>query len=92
MATSKNAPQRICLAFEVARHASMKTAVIVSCPVSSAPGYAWKWRAVGGTQESASTFVYFYDCVQDARSAGYAVDLPSGSVKNIVGKDRSGLA
>jgi hypothetical protein len=77
---------------EVARHESMKTAVIVSCPASSAPGYVWKWRARGGTQESSSTFVYFYDCVQDARSSGYAVDLPVDSPRTVGGRDRNGLA
>lgn len=70
----------------------MRTAVIVSCPVRKAPGYVWKWHAEGGTRESSSTFVYFYDCVQDARAAGYAVDLPGDSTKAAGGGYRNGLA
>ena len=70
----------------------MKTAVIVSCPTRTAPGYAWKWRAAGGKQESTSSFLYFYDCVEDARSAGYEVNLPVDSAKTVDGRDHNGLA
>ena len=70
----------------------MKTAVIFSCKASVAPGYAWKWRAAGGKEESSSSFVYFYECVEDARSAGYAIELPGHTAKTVDGRDRDGLA
>ena len=70
----------------------MKTAVIISVPVTAAPSYAWKWRSPDGKQHSPSTFVYFYDCVQDARRAGFAIELTGTSAKNVDESTRNGLA
>ena len=70
----------------------MKTAVIISVPVTAAPGYAWKWRSPDGKQQSPSTFVYFYDCVEDARRAGFGVRLTDTSAKAIDGSTRNGRA
>jgi hypothetical protein len=35
--------------------------------------YGWGWRA--GGKRSKGLFRYFYECVQDARKHGYAVDF-----------------
>ena len=54
----------------------MKTCHIY--PVAAGAGaYQWKWRCVDGKRKSASkqAFELFYDCVEDARSHGAAIDL-----------------
>lgn len=54
----------------------MKTCHIY--PVAAGPGaYHWKWRCVDGKRKTASkrAFELFYDCVEDARSHGAAIDL-----------------
>jgi hypothetical protein len=53
----------------------MNNVQVYSIEVAQAPGYAWKWRSAGGAIESAQRFVYYYDCVSDAREQGYTVDL-----------------
>jgi hypothetical protein len=35
------------------------------------PKFAWKWRSEDRRKESASAFVYFYECVEDAKRNGY---------------------
>ena len=57
---------------EPATSASSKTCVIFAAPVG-ATTYGWGWRA--GTKQSRGFFRYFFECVQDARKHGYAVDL-----------------
>jgi len=45
-------------------------------PVAARAGvYQWKWRGADGKQKSSRTFDLFYDCVEDARSHGAAIDL-----------------
>lgn len=55
----------------------MKIAVVFSVPAAGAVGFCWKWRASDGAKQSHSAFAYFYECVQNARAAGYTVDLGS---------------
>ena len=43
---------------------------------ASATGvYQWKWRGADGKKKSSRAFDMFYDCVEDARSHGAAIDL-----------------
>lgn len=45
-------------------------------PVTTHAGvYQWEWRDADGKQKSSRAFELFYDCVEDARSHGGAVDL-----------------
>jgi len=46
-------------------------------------GFHWKWRCVDGSNESATTFIYFFDCVEDARRAGYCVEAAIGAATTI---------
>ncbi len=39
------------------------------------PGYRWRWRTIGGGAQSKSSFVYFYECMEDALANGHAVDF-----------------
>jgi hypothetical protein len=59
---------------------------------ASLGGFVWKWRASNGKQQSASTFVYFYDCVENARCAGYAVELDVALPKTPDGSSHAGIA
>jgi hypothetical protein len=52
----------------------MKPAVIFSIPMTTTTGYCWRWRAVDGKNDSADSFVYYYDCVTNARANGYDVE------------------
>ena len=45
-------------------------------PVAARAGlFQWKWRGDDGKQKSSQSFDLFYDCVEDARSHGAAIDL-----------------
>ena len=46
-------------------------------PVAAASphGFYWKWRSVDGTAKSSREYLYFYDCLENARAAGYLVDF-----------------
>jgi PAS domain-containing protein len=45
-------------------------------PVAAAGGtFQWKWRGKDGKRKTERTFELFYDCVEDARDHGVAVDL-----------------
>ena len=52
--------------------ASAKTCTIFAEPPGSAH-YGWGWQS--GAKRSKALFRYFYECVQDARKHGYAVDF-----------------
>lgn len=52
---------------------SMKPAVIFSIPSITSPGYCWRWRSVDGKTDSESQFVYYHDCLADAKAKGYSV-------------------
>jgi hypothetical protein len=69
-----------------------KTAKIVPVATPDASGFAWKWRASDGVTESTSIFVYYYECVEDARSTGYAVELAGSVRKGVDGSNHPGLA
>ncbi len=51
----------------------MKPAVIFSIPSTTSPGYCWRWRSVDGNTDSTEQFVYYYDCLANARANGYSV-------------------
>jgi hypothetical protein len=51
-------------------------------------GFHWKWRCVDGTKESTTSFIYFFDCVEDARRAGYCVEAAIGSATKIEQRQR----
>ena len=46
---------------------------IYSISAETEPGYVWKWR--NGKEQSKRSFVYYYDCVNDARQHGHDVEL-----------------
>ena len=53
----------------------MKPAVIYSIPAPTSLGFSWRWRSVDGKTESARQFPYYYDCLADAKTNGYAVEV-----------------
>ena len=48
---------------------------VVPIPAPNAHGYRWQWRSEDDDQVSARAFELFYDCLCDARSHGYEVQL-----------------
>lgn len=50
---------------------AIKPAVIFPVRASGPNKFRWRWRAAECKDESAGTFLYFYDCVEDARARGY---------------------
>ena len=48
-----------------------KRAVIHSVRVAGSHAFGWKWRSEDGSSASADAYVYFYDCIQSAKKAGY---------------------
>jgi hypothetical protein len=59
-----------------------KAAQIVAVQSSDAHGFRWKWRSPDDGNQSKNTFLYFFDCLQDARSAGYTVALGRSSPRD----------
>jgi hypothetical protein len=53
----------------------MNTAQIYSIPIKSASGFGWKWRSAEGETVSRQWFIFYYDCLSDARRRGYHVEL-----------------
>ena len=53
----------------------MKPAVIFSIPMTTSPGYCWRWRSVDGKTDSKVPFVYYHDCLADAKTNGHSVEL-----------------
>lgn len=51
----------------------MKVAVAFSVPITTAPGFAWRWRSEDNKRESSSYFIYYADCTADAQRHGYTV-------------------
>jgi hypothetical protein len=49
----------------------LKTALILSVRANGPHQFCWTWRAEHGADQSQKTFTYFYDCLDDARQAGY---------------------
>ena len=52
----------------------MKPAVIFSIPTTTGPGYCWRWRSADGTTDSTEPFLYYFDCLTDAKANGYSVE------------------
>jgi hypothetical protein len=52
-----------------------KKAQVYSVRIPAESGFAWKWRSADGRKQSPGAFVYFFDCVQDAKKSGYVVDM-----------------
>jgi hypothetical protein len=48
---------------------------LYAIPTREEPGYRWRWRAIDGQARSKGSFQFFYECMEDARSSGHAVDL-----------------
>jgi hypothetical protein len=67
-----NAPEPRVNATAEAAASSAKSCVIFAEPAGSAH-YGWGWRS--GNKRSQRLFRYFYECVQDARKHGHAVDF-----------------
>lgn len=56
-------------------------AVLFSIPMTTTPGYCWRWRSVDGKTTSKGHFVFYYDCLSNAEANGYSVqrDAPRGN-------------
>ena len=37
--------------------------------------FTWSWRSADDKQHSAATYSFYFDCLQDARSRGYAAEF-----------------
>jgi hypothetical protein len=68
-----------------------KTAEIFSVGTSDKNGFQWAWRCLETKQQSRKHFVYFYECVEDARAAGYEVDLAGVRAMTVDGRPHHGL-
>jgi hypothetical protein len=53
----------------------MQVAVIFSVPLTLTAGFGWRWRSEDYKQESADWFVFYADCVADAKRKGYRIKL-----------------
>ena len=69
-----------------------KTAQLFAVHASEEHGFRWAWRCSDGTQQSSGSFTYFFECVEDARSQGYTVELPGTRARTVDGRDGHGLA
>jgi hypothetical protein len=49
----------------------MKIALVRSVHVTGAQCFGWTWCAEDGKAQSRRTFVYFFECCEDARNKGY---------------------
>jgi hypothetical protein len=54
---------------------SMKSAELYPVSIPAPPGFVWKWRSVDGATVSRECFMYFHDCLADARARGYSVEI-----------------
>ena len=50
---------------------AIRKAVIHSVRVAGTHRFGWKWRSEDGSRASAEAYVYFYDCLQSAKKAGF---------------------
>ena len=73
-----------------AKHGAAGIAQIVSVGSGDAHGYGWTWRSADGKRKSSTNFAYYYECVEDARSAGYTVELAGSITRNVDGSARDG--
>lgn len=66
----------------------MKRAVLVAIPAAHGHGYTWKWRCVESKTESKTTFTLYYDCLTDAQTHGYQVELTHAQGLSAPGGER----
>ena len=64
---------------------SMKPAVIFSIPMTTSPGYRWRWRSVDGKTDSNGQFATYHDCLADAKANGHSVKLAVAQEDNAPG-------
>jgi hypothetical protein len=69
-----------------------RTAQIVPVSVQGSPDFRWEWRSQDGRDKSAASFVYYHECVEDARHAGFDVELGGSQAKNVDGSARGTLS
>ena len=50
---------------------------VISAKAVGQGDYHWAWRSADGDDRSANAFAHFYDCVTDAQTHGFTVDLES---------------
>jgi hypothetical protein len=48
----------------------------IKAVAQSADGFEWRWYSADSGRRSAHAYQYFYECLQDARRHGFAVDVP----------------
>jgi hypothetical protein len=69
-----------------------RSAKIVPISVKGSQDFRWEWRSHDGKDKSAASFVYYHDCVEDARQAGFEVELSGTEAKNLDGSSRDKLS
>ena len=67
-----------------------RMAHIASVKAGAPHGFRWRWTSDDGKQ-SATSFEYYYECVADARGAGYDVPLRGAGARNVDGTVRPKL-
>jgi hypothetical protein len=63
----------ICLP-DVAKECRAKAAVLFSVPMTMSSGDCWRWRSVDEKTDSTQSFIYRYDCLENAQANGYRVE------------------
>ena len=53
----------------------MKHAEVYSVPIRGTDRFEWRWRALGARHASSRCFMFYFDCLEDARLNGYQVQL-----------------
>ena len=48
---------------------------IITAAAAGKGRYHWSWRSTDGARRSRSHYLYFYDCVTDARANGCQVEI-----------------
>jgi len=69
-----------------------RTAQIIPISVQGSQDFRWEWRSHDGKEKSAESFVYYHQCVEDARQAGFDVDLSGAQARNVDGSTRDKLS
>ena len=71
----------------------MNAAVLFPVPMHAVPGYSWQWRSVGNKVKSTERFIYYYDCLADARlKRVLPANAKSGGQREISGVRRTEAA
>ena len=53
----------------------MKKAEIYAVSNKSDSSYAWEWRCLNSKTKSEAAFQFYFECLENARQAGYEVEL-----------------